>query len=94
MVFVDFTKAFDTVNHAGLWKILRNIGCPDKIVNLIEAFHEGMMAHVLNNGSVSEDFLLKNGTKQGCILAPSLFSILFSVMLNDAFKNLNKGVTI
>ena len=47
-MFVDCTKAFDTVNRAGLWKILRKIGCLDKIVNLIEAFHEGMMAHVTN----------------------------------------------
>ena len=42
IVFVDLTKAFDTVNHNGLWKILCIFGCPDKLVSLIESFDDGM----------------------------------------------------
>ena len=29
MIFVDLTKAFDSVNRQGLWQVLRKIGCPD-----------------------------------------------------------------
>ena len=33
MVFIDLTKAFDSVNRQGLWQVLRKIGCPEKFVN-------------------------------------------------------------
>ena len=42
MVFVDFTKAFDTVHRETLWHVLRKLGCPDKFVELIAALHTGM----------------------------------------------------
>ena len=38
-VFIDLTKAFDTVSLDGLWKILTKYGCPDKFVNIIKSFH-------------------------------------------------------
>ena len=34
-VFVDLTKAFDSVNRETLWKILGKLGCPDHFVKLI-----------------------------------------------------------
>ena len=77
MVFVDLTKAFDTVNRDGLWLILRKIGCPQKFVGLIRSFHEGMMTQVTENGQSSAQFAVTSGTKQGCVLAPLLFSIFF-----------------
>jgi len=39
MVFVDFTKAFDTVNRSLLWTILKKIGCPERFVNLVASLH-------------------------------------------------------
>ena len=92
MVFIDLVKAFDSVDRTGLWKVLLRLGCPVKIVNLINAFHTGMMACVVEDGSKSEMFAVNNGVKQGCVLAPTLFSILFSVVLNDTFKNIREGV--
>ena len=37
MVFVDLTKAFDTISRDGLWQILRKIGCPDLFVDIIRS---------------------------------------------------------
>ena len=31
-IFIDMTKAFDTVNHNELWRIMFECGCPDKYV--------------------------------------------------------------
>ena len=43
MVFVGHTKAFDSaVNGTGLCKLLAKVGCPDKIVDVIRSFHDGM----------------------------------------------------
>ena len=56
MTFVDLTKAFDTVSRDGLWKIMSKFGCPDKFVNMVRQFHDGMMARVLDDGGSSDPF--------------------------------------
>ena len=94
VVFVDFTKAFDTVGRAGLWQILRRYGCPDKFTRMIESLHTGMMAKVKEAGETSDSFPIGNGVKQGCVLAPTLFSIFLSAMLVEAFEGLEEGVFI
>src|SRR5664279_4560745 len=94
LIFIDLTKAFDTVNREGLWKILKKIGCPRKFINIIRSFHDGMQGCVLNNGETSTLFGVTNGTKQGCVLAPLLFSIFFAMMLLVAFKDCTFGVPI
>ena len=37
-VFIDLTKAFESVNRQGLWQVLRKIGCPEKFVKIIQSF--------------------------------------------------------
>ena len=94
MTFVDLTKAFDTVCREGLWRILAKFGCPPKFVNLIKQFHDGMQAKVKSHGKMSEPFPVTNGVKQGCVLAPTLFSIMFSAMMQEAFSPPPPGVNI
>ena len=94
MTFVDLTKAFDTVCREGLWKIMAKFGCPPKFINLVRLFHDGMQARVKSHGKLSEPFPVTNGVKQGCVLAPTLFSIMFSAMMQEAFRSPPPGVTI
>ena len=63
IVFVDFTKAFDTVGRTGLWHLLRKYGCPEKFTTMIESLHTGMMVNVRNGGEVSDTFAITNGVK-------------------------------
>ena len=46
----DLTKAFDTVSRDGLWKIMKKFGCPDRFITVVQQFHDGMMASVLDDG--------------------------------------------
>ena len=94
LLFIDLTKAFDTVNRQGLWEILNKIGCPPLFVDLIRSFHDGMQVTVREGSDRSQPFGVTSGTKQGCVLAPTLFSIFFSVMLHVAFKDATDGVVI
>nr|VZI48828.1 unnamed protein product [Spirometra erinaceieuropaei] len=92
--FVDLTKAFDTVNREGLWNIMQKFGCPERFTQMVRQLHDGMMARDKDNGAVSEAFAVTNGVKQGCVLAPTLFSLMFSAMLMDAYRDERPGIRI
>ncbi|BHF68246.1 hypothetical protein SprV_0301127900 [Sparganum proliferum] len=85
--FVDLTKAFDTVNREGLWKIMQKFGCPEGFIQMVRQLRDGTMARVTDNGAVSEAFAVINGVKQGCVLAPTLFSLMLSAMLMDVYRD-------
>ena len=85
MAFVDLAKAFDTVCRPALYMVLQRVGCPIMLLKLISSFHDGMFSSVQYEGSRSREFLVRNGVKQGCVLAPTLFGIYFSVLLWVAF---------
>lgn len=76
VVFVDLAKAFDTVSQTTLWKVLSKLGVPGKMPHIIISFHEGIKAFVSSGSEQSDAFFVSNGTKQGCVLAPLLFSLL------------------
>ena len=61
---------------------------------MIEALHTGMMAIVNVGKEVSESFSVTNGVKQSYVLAPTLFSIFLSAMLDEAFRDMGDGVYI
>ncbi|BHF85553.1 hypothetical protein SprV_1002872000 [Sparganum proliferum] len=91
---VDLTKAFDTVNREGLWKIMQKFGCQERFTQMVRQLHDGMMARVTDNGAVSEAFAVTNGVKQRCVLASTLFSLMFSAMLIDAYRDDRPGIRI
>jgi hypothetical protein len=43
---------------------------------------------------MSAPFAISNGVKQGCVLAPTLFSLVFAALLSDAFKGCDRGIYI
>ena len=92
IVFIDLTKAFNLVSRRGLFNLLENIGCPPKLLSVISSFHNNMKGTVNYDGATSEPFDIHSGVKQGCVLAPTLFSIFFSMMLSYAFKTSTEGV--
>ena len=92
--FVDLTKVFDTVSRDGLWKILARLGCPPKFLTILRQLHKGQQGQVKHNGSLSDGFLTSNGVKRGCVLAPTLFSIFFSIMFRETKEDLPDGIYI
>ena len=61
---------------------------------MVRQFHDGMQACVQNDGEYSEPFPVTNGVKQGCVMAPTLFTMMFSAMLADAFQDVDAGFPI
>ena len=54
-------------------------------IAMVWQIHDGMQVRVQNDGKYSEPFPVTNRVKQGCVMAPTLFSMMFSAMLTDAF---------
>nr|VZI09670.1 unnamed protein product [Spirometra erinaceieuropaei] len=50
---------------------------------MVRHLQEGVVTHVTDCGAVSEAFVVTNGVKQSCVLAPTLFSSMFSATLLD-----------
>lgn len=79
-VFIDFRKAFDSINRDLLWKKLEfQFGLSGKFLRLIRALYEEVVCSVKINDHNTEWFSIESGVKQGCILSP----ILFSMFIND-----------
>ena len=83
-----------TLNRAALWAILSKLGCPPRFVQIIRSFHDGMFCRVIENGDASDPFPVSNAVKQGCVLVPTLFSLLFAQMLSAALSQTEAGVKI
>ena len=79
MMFVDLTKAFDTVNRTALWNFLTKFGCPEKFVRVARELHDNMMGRVIVEGGYTFPFPITTGVKQGCVLAPTLFGLFFAL---------------
>lgn len=89
IAFVDLTKTFYTISWEDVWKSMAKHGGPDKFINIVCKLHDGMMASVRDQQELSDPFPITNGEKQGCVLVPVLFSMVFSVTLQDTFQNNN-----
>ena len=83
--FVDFKKAFDSLDWSVMWQVMEAQGMPNKIVNIIkELYNNATIAVRLNmEGGIAKAFPQKVGIRQGCALSPAIFVLV----LNFALKS-------
>jgi len=91
VTFIDFTKAFDSINWKYLRAILTLYGIPEKLVAAIMSLYEGTHAHVRTSEGISPPFALTQGVLQGDTLAPYLFIIVLDYVLRRAIPNPSIG---
>lgn len=71
--FIDFKKAFDTVEHEAVWAVLRSYGVNEKLVKVLESSYELSEAAVRNGSEIGDWVPTSVGVKQGDPLSPMLF---------------------
>ena len=71
---------------------MAKFSCPTKFITIVKQFHDGMLARVQNDGELSDPFPVTYGVKQGCVLALTLFSMMFSAMLTAVFQHGDNGI--
>ncbi|VDP23361.1 unnamed protein product [Schistosoma margrebowiei] len=67
--FIDYEKAFDSVDRRTLWKLLRHYGVPEKIVNIIRNSCDGLQCKVVHGGQLTDAFEVRTGVRQCCLLS-------------------------
>ena len=72
-VFLDFEKAFDTVEWPFIQKTFQHFNFGPSIISWIKLFYHDIETCILNNGWSSNFFKLERGVRQGCPLSPYLF---------------------
>ena len=83
--FVDYKKAFDTVNRTHLWSKLLTLGVSGRILAVIKNLYTKTKSYIRYNNQMSDLFSCNIGVRQGENLSP----LLFSVYLNDLAEHIS-----
>ena len=93
--FIDYTKAFDCVDHNKLWKILKEMGIPGHLTCLLRNLYASQEATVRTGHGTTDWFQIGKGVCQGCILSPCLFNLNAEyIMRNAGLEEAQVGIKI
>ena len=82
LMFVDFEKAFDSIEWAFIERALVHFNFGPSLVTWFKLFYNDASTAIQNNGWVSEHFTLSRGVRQGCPMSPYLFIIAVEIFAN------------
>jgi hypothetical protein len=87
-LFVDFAKAYDSVEHDFLWRAMEGRGLSPEYIRWVQLLYAGAGARILLNGALSAPLEIGRGVRQGDPLSPGLFLLtvetLFDYLRDDA----------
>ena len=72
--FINFEKAYDSLDRQSLCKLLRYYGVPEKITSIIRSYNSGM----------TDAFEINTGVRHGCALSPFLFLLAIDRVLKTS----------
>ena len=95
LITIDFEKAFDSLNHKYLLKVLQAFNFGSSFIQWIRTFYSNASSCVINNGFTSNYFSINQGVRQGDPLSPLLFILSLEVLACSIRQNENiQGIKI
>jgi hypothetical protein len=94
MCFIDYSKAFDCVDHSRLWNTLTSMEVPEPLIAHIKSLYTKQEAAVKTEYDNTEWFEVGEGVRQGCILSPYLLNTYSEYILKRAGFEDNIRITI
>ena len=92
-LFIDFSAAFDSVRHEMLWYALMKQGVHGNILNVLKSMYSKLQTSIIVPNGITEYFKCDIGTRQGCMISPTLF-VLFLNHLYEMFQKDCHGIFI
>ena len=95
LIFIDFSKAFDSISRSKMFHILSLYGIPPQIIDAMKIVYENASCVIQSPDGTTEPFLTFHGVLQGDTLAPYLFVIVVDYILRQSVDNIHtNGITI
>ena len=82
--FIDYAKAFDSVDHSNLWKILKEMEIPDLLTCLLRNLNAGQETTGRTRHETIDWFKIGKGEHQSCVLSPCLFNFYAEYIMQTA----------
>ena len=93
--FIEYTKAFDCMDHSKLWEILKQMGTPDHLTCLLKNLYAAQEATVRIGLGTSDWFQIGKEIHQGCLLSSCLFNLYAEyIMWNARLDGAQAGIKI
>ena len=93
-VFMDFTKAFDSVGQREIWKALDRPSMNKRYIVLLKQFYLHSTAQIKTDLGVTRAIEILKGVKQGGVLAAILFILLIAGVMDQSFREAPIGYSI
>ena len=82
--FIDYSKAFDCVDHNKLWKFFKEMGILKHLTFLLRNLYGGKEATVKTKHGTADWFTIRKGVCQGCMLSLFLFNVYAEYIMRNA----------
>jgi len=92
VAYVDFSNAFDIVQHPILWNILLRAGVKGRMNRIVKSMYITIKACVRCGSSCTKYFDCLQGLKQRCLLSPTLFSLFINELPHDMTSSGRHGI--
>ena len=89
--FIDYAKAFDSVDHNKLWTILKEVGIPEHLICFLRNVYAGQ-EETVRSGHETDWFQIGKEVHQGYILSPCLFSLYAEYIMRKAALESQVGI--
>ena len=90
--FIDFRQAFNSVDRETIWQLLHHYGIPQSFITLIQQLYEGATCQIIHNSKLTEDFEVRTGVRQGCMLSPMIFLLVVDWVMHQTTKTGKTGI--
>ena len=94
MIFIDFTKAFDSIKLDHLWSILDKTALNKNYINLLKSVYDGSQASIKTDLGYSRFVDIKKGVKQGDMLSAILFCVALAAVMLKTEETCGSGFSI